>query len=144
MSESLLTDVATLLQVETIAPEDALPALVDYQRTNHPDRFQDPEAQRAATVRFTKASNLIEQVRTSVDRSAAGLVPVSANAIERVPTPQLALVRAQLEIASLLQQSATSNEELRSARLEIEHLTFEVQRLKEALAAKVNAGLAKV
>ena len=79
MSDTLLAEVASFLNVESIGAEDALTYLVDFQRSNHPDRFQDASAQHAAGERFRKATDLIERLRKSIEQSAAGLMPTNCD-----------------------------------------------------------------
>lgn len=141
MFDPILTEIATLLGVESISVDDALAHLVEFQRNNHPDRFQDPSAQFAASERFRKATTLLDRLREAIEQSETGTVTTTA--IERVKSPDGSIVRARLEISSLLQQTARLTEELRAMRTELEGLTDENQKLKAELAARLDARITK-
>lgn len=136
---TLLGEVSAFLGVspDSLAPTDAISRLVAFQRTNHPDHFQDHDAHRQATERFKQAGVLLQRLRTFIEKSLAQ--GTASTAI--VPASHLDIIRLEAEVSQALARTADATAQLRDTRFHVDVLKRENSELKTALANRRQAAM---
>lgn len=123
---------------ESLTSPDAMSRLVDFQRSNHPDHFQDPQAHNAATERFKEAGTLLQRLRTAVEKSVTLATPSAA----LVHVPHLEMLKREAELSQALARAADVSTELKHLQLSLDLLKRENTELKEALSRRRQSTIA--
>lgn len=134
-----MSEISAFLGRTPASSQEAVELLVAFQRENHPDRFQDHEAQQEATKRFATASGLVARIRGAIERSYTS--EATTTAIEVAHSGDLALTRSRLEVSSLLDQTADLRRKLSALRYDNSKLRDQNNELREQLRPRLDSRL---